>query len=144
MDVFRAQFLLESLYNLQQQLLTKNISLLVFLDKPEIKLKAICDSYQIDSIYKQKEWTYEENISKIKVQKSLHHNIKIIEVYNQFLYHPEDVNIKIESIPQVFSNLRKKLEKYVAVRANTEVLKLDSTNIINTKNDIPTLNELGF
>ena len=144
MDVFRAQFLLESLYNLQQQLLTKNISLLVFLDKPEIKLKAICDSYQIDSIYKQKEWTNEENISKIKVQKSLHHNIKIIEVYNQFLYHPEDVNIKIESIPQVFSNLRKKLEKYVAVRANTEVLKLDSTNIINTKNDIPTLNELGF
>jgi deoxyribodipyrimidine photo-lyase len=144
MDVFRAQFLLESLLDLQQQLLTKNISLLVFLDKPENKLKAICDSYQIDSIYKQKEWTYEENISKIKVQKSLHHNIKIIEVYNQFLYHPEDVNIKIESIPQVFSNLRKKLEKYVAIRANTEVLKLDSTNIINTKNDIPTLNELGF
>jgi deoxyribodipyrimidine photo-lyase len=144
MDVFRAQFLLESLLDLQQQLLTKNISLLVFLDKPENKLKAICDSYQIDSIYKQKEWTYEENISKIKVQKSLHHNIKIIEVYNQFLYHPEDVNIKIESISQVFSNLRKKLEKYVVVRANTEVLKLDSTNIINTKNDIPTLNELGF
>ena len=144
MDVFRAQFLLESLFDLQQQLLTKNISLLVFLDKPENKLKTICDSYQIDSIYKQKEWTYEENISKIKVQKSLHHNIKIIEVYNQFLYHPEDVNIKIESIPQVFSNLRKKLEKYVAIRANTEVLKLDSTNIINTKNYIPTLNELGF
>jgi deoxyribodipyrimidine photo-lyase len=144
MDVFRAQFLLESLLDLQQQLLTKNISLLVFLDKPENKLKAICDSYQIDSIYKQKEWTYEENISKIKVQKSLHHNIKIIEVYNQFLYHPEDVNIKIESISQVFSNLRKKLEKYVVVRAKTEGLKLDSTNIINTKNDIPTLNELGF
>lgn len=53
MDVFRAQFLLESLHDLKHQLLTKNISLLVFLDKPEIKLKAICDSYQIDSIYKQ-------------------------------------------------------------------------------------------
>ena len=48
MDVFRAQFLLESLHDLKHQLLTKNISLLVFLDKPEIKLKAICDSYQID------------------------------------------------------------------------------------------------
>ena len=144
MDVFRAQFLLESLHDLKHQLLTKNISLLVFLDKPEIKLKAICDSYQIDSIYKQKEWTHEENISKIKVQKSLQNTIKIIEVYNQFLYHPEDVNIKIENIPQVFSNLRKKLEKYVAIRANTEVQKLNSTNIINTTNHIPTLNELGF
>jgi len=144
MDVFRAQFLLESLHDLKHQLLTKNISLLVFLDKPEIKLKAICDSYQIDSIYKQKEWTYEENISKIKVQKSLQNTIKIIEVYNQFLYHPEDVNIKIENIPQVFSNLRKKLEKYVGVRANTEVQKLNSINIINTTNHIPSLNELGF
>ena len=144
MDVFRAQFLLESLHDLKHQLLTKNISLLVYLDKPDIKLKAICDSYQIDSIYKQKEWTHEENISKIKVQKSLQNTIKIIEVYNQFLYHPEDVNIKIENIPQVFSNLRKKLEKYVAVRANTEVQKLNSTNIINTTNHIPTLNELGF
>ncbi len=46
MDVFRTQFLLESLHDLKHQLLTKNISLLVFLDQPEIKLKAICDSYQ--------------------------------------------------------------------------------------------------
>ena len=144
MDVFRAHFLLESLHDLKQQLLTKNISLLVFLEKPEIKLKAICDSYQIDSIYKQKEWTHEENISKIKIQKSIQNTIKIIEVYNQFLYHPEDVNIKIENIHQVFSNLRKKLKKYVAVRDNTEVQKLNSTNIINTTKHIPTLNELGF
>ncbi|MDB2658018.1 DASH family cryptochrome [Flavobacteriaceae bacterium] len=144
MDVFRAQFLLESLHDLKHQLFTKNISLLVFLDKPEIKLKTICDSYQIDAIYKQKEWTHEENISKIKVQKSIHNTIQIIEVYNQFLYHPEDVNVKIENIPQVFSNLRKKLEKYVAIRATTEVQKLNSTNIINTTNHIPTLNELGF
>ena len=46
MDVFRTQFLLESLQDLKHQLLTKNISLLVFLDQPEIKIKAICDSYQ--------------------------------------------------------------------------------------------------
>ena len=46
MDVFRTQFLLESLHDLKHQLLTKNISLLVFLDQPEIKIKAICDSYQ--------------------------------------------------------------------------------------------------
>ena len=144
MELFRTQFLLESLNDLQQQLLRKNISLLVFIDKPEIRLKAICDSYKINSIYKQKEWTYEENISKIKVQKILSENIKIIEIYNQFLYHPEDINIKIESIPQVFSNLRKKLEKYVAIRPKTEILKLNSNNIIDNTTTIPSLYDLGF
>lgn len=144
MELFRTQFLLESLNDLQQQLLRKNISLLVFIDKPEIRLKAICDSYKINSIYKQKEWTYEENISKIKVQKLLSENIKIIEIYNQFLYHPEDINIKIESIPQVFSNLRKKLEKYVAIRPKTEILKLNSNNIIDNTTTIPSLYDLGF
>ena len=126
MELFRTQFLLESLNDLQQQLLRKNISLLVFIDKPEIRLKAICDSYKINSIYKQKEWTYEENISKIKVQKLL------------------SENIKIESIPQVFSNLRKKLEKYVAIRPKTEILKLNSNNIIDNTTTIPSLYDLGF
>ena len=51
MDVFRAQFLLESLFDLQQQLLTKNISLLVFLDKPENKLKTICDSFILQIVF---------------------------------------------------------------------------------------------
>ncbi len=144
MDVFRTQFLIESLTDLKQQLLKKNISLLVFIDKPENRLKIICDCYQIHTIYKQKEWTYEENSCKTKVQKSLNENICIVEVFNQFLYHPEDINIKIENIPQVFSNLRKKLEKYVPIRTQTEIQKLNSSNIINTINHIPSLNELGF
>ena len=74
-------------------------------------------------------------------------NSKIIELIVsmcQFFLQYKLFDIKIENIPQVFSNLRKKLEKYVAVRANTEVQKLNSTNIINTTNHIPTLNELGF
>ena len=121
MDVFRTQFLLESLQDLKHQLLTKNISLLVFLDHPEIKLKAICDSYKINAIYKQKEWTNDEVISLKLVKKTLSEEIQVHEIYNQFLYHPKDVNIKVENIPQVFSNLRKKLEKYVAIRANTRV-----------------------
>ena len=140
MDVFRTQFLIESLTDLKQQLLKLNISLLVFIDKPENRLKIICNSYQIHTIYKQKEWTYEENSCKTKVQKSLNENISIVEVFNQFLYHPEDINIKIENIPQVFSNLRKKLEKYVPIRTQTEIQKLNSNNIINTIHHIPSLN----
>ena len=129
MDVFRAQFLLESLNDLQHQLLKKNISLLVYLDSPENIIKDVCKNHQIDTIYKQKEWTYEEASSKKAVQEILEKNIVIKEVYNQFLYHPEDIPLKIENIPQVFSNLRKKLEKYVTIRHETEISKLTSENI---------------
>jgi len=66
MDVFRAQFLLESLHDLKHQLLTKNISLLVYLDKPEIKLKAICDSYQIDSYTNRKNGRMKKIFLKLK------------------------------------------------------------------------------
>lgn len=144
MNVFRAQFLLESLNDLQHQLLKKNISLLVYLDSPENRIKDVCKNHQIDTIYKQKEWTYEEASSKKAVQEILEKNIVIKEVYNQFLYHPEDIPLKIENIPQVFSNLRKKLEKYVTIRHETEISKLTSENICLEKTNIPSLKELGF
>ncbi len=144
MDVFRTQFLLESLHDLKHQLLTKNISLLVFLDQPEIKIKAICDSYQIDAIYKQKEWTNDEVISLKTVKETIPEEIKVHEIYNQFLYHPDDINIDIENIPPVFSNLRKKLEKYNFIRSEAHIDKLTTDNLVNERTEIPSLEDLGF
>ena len=40
--------------------------------------------------------------------------------------------------------MRKKLEKYVPIRTQTEIQKLTSNNIIKTIHHIPSLNELGF
>ncbi|MBT4678641.1 MAG: DASH family cryptochrome, partial [Flavobacterium sp.] len=144
MDVFRTKFLLESLNDLQHQLLKKNISLLVYLDSPENRIKDVCKNHQINTIYKQKEWTSEEVNSKESVQETLEKHVVIKEVYNQFLYHPEDITLKIENIPQVFSNLRKKLEKYVSIRHESEISKLNSENICLEKTNIPSLKELGF
>jgi deoxyribodipyrimidine photo-lyase len=144
MDVFRTQFLLESLNDLQQQLLKKNISLLVYTDSPENRFNDVCETYQINAIYKQKEWTQEEASSKKAVQEKLEKHIVIKEVYNQFLYHPEDITLKIENIPQVFSNLRKKLEKYVTIRNESDISKLSTENICNEITYIPSLKELGF
>ena len=36
--------------------------------------------------------------------------------YDQFLFHPEDVPINIEQLPEVFTVFRKKCEKYNKVR----------------------------
>ena len=143
-EVFRTQFLLETLKNLQNQLLKINITLLVYIDKPENRIQGICEFYKIDTIYKQKEWTSEEvNITE-SVKDSLPSNIKIEEIYNQFLYHPDDINIAIQNIPQFFSNLRKKLEKYVDIRSEVQIQKLEEDNFLKEKTPIPSLNDLGF
>tara|TARA_B100000787_G_scaffold159892_2_gene138442 strand:- start:19006 stop:20364 length:1359 start_codon:yes stop_codon:yes gene_type:complete len=144
MNVFRTQFLLESLKDLRQQLIKKNISLLIYLDKPENRIEKICNTYQIKSIYKQKEWTFEEINCKKAVEETLSKDVKIEEIYNQFLYHPDDINMDIQNIPQVFSNLRKKLEKYVSIQPQVYIPKLSPQNLINETTDIPTLKEVGF
>ena len=95
MEVFRIQFLLETLECLRKELLQKNISLLVYVEKPENRINRICKNYDIDRIYKQKEWTYEEIKITDAVQDQLPTNIALEEIYNQFLYHPYDINIDI-------------------------------------------------
>ena len=144
MDIFRTQFLLETLKDLQQLLFKKNISFLVYLDAPENKIKSICDTYQVDRIFKQKEWTSEEVNSTKAVQEAVSKDIKIEEIYNQFLYHPEDIKTEIQNIPQVFSNLRKKLEKYIIIRPEVDFPKLAEENLVSETTHIPTLEEVGF
>ena len=144
MDVFRTKFLLKTLEDLQQQLIQLNISLLVFKNTPENKIMDICKTYQIECIYKQKEWTNDEVISLKTVKETIPEEIKVHEIYNQFLYHPNDINIDIENIPQVFSNLRKKLEKYNFIRPEVHIDKLTTDNLVNERTKIPSLKDLGF
>ena len=144
MSIFRAQFMLESLKDLQQQLNKKNITLLVYYERPENNINTLCENYDINKIYKQKEWTSEEVLTKIAVQIKLPINTEIIEIYNQFLYHPEDLNIDTKNIPHIFSNFRKKLEKHVVIRQEKKITTLKKENLILNTKKIPTLKELGF
>ena len=68
---FRTKFLLETLEDLQQQLIQLNISLLVFKNTPDNKIMDICKTYQIECIYKQKEWTNDEVNSLKTVKKTI-------------------------------------------------------------------------
>ena len=59
-EKYRAKFLLETLYDLKQNLDRLNIDLLVFNDLPEACIPKICETHAIETIYAQKEWTQEE------------------------------------------------------------------------------------
>ena len=117
-EKYRTQFLIETLKDLKQNLAALNIELFVFTETPETVIPDLIEDYNITSIYNQKEWTSEEVDVLENVKEALPDTVTIKDFYDQFLYHPEDVNISFSDIPKVFTVFRKKVEKYSRIRAS--------------------------
>ncbi|WP_178988616.1 DASH family cryptochrome [Winogradskyella schleiferi] len=142
-EKYRAQFLIETVTNLKFQLRNLNIDLLIYHDFPEAKISEICEHFEINSIYFQREWTQEE-VNVENHLKSKLDNVEFHSYYNQFLYHPEDINFEIAKTPQVFTVFRKKLEKHIDIRKELKINKCAEENRIENTTEIPTLKDLGF
>lgn len=144
-EKFRAQFLIETIQNLQKNLQQLNITLLVQNEKPENIIKQLVSEYSVSEIHSQKEWTQEEN----EVTKALEESLtttKHYTYYDQFLFHPQDIPFTTYGdIPQVFTQFRKKCEKESHVRSLQETVEaLSPENLLNEKSTIPSLQELGL
>lgn len=148
-EKFRAQFLIESVAILRENLKEQHISLLVYLDKPENVIPKLVAEYEIESIYSQKEWTSEEenvnqNIKNQLQSQKKFKNIQFIERYDQFLFHPEDIPYEINAIPKMFTEFRKKCEKEASIQPLAILEKQSNANLIENKTTIPTLEDLGY
>ena len=147
---FRAQFLLESVTDLQQELLKLNIPLLVFTKKPERILPQVVAALNIGHIYSQTEWTHEETQVSEAIRKVLPSTVVWNESYDQFLFHPDDIPYRdVANIPKVFTEFRKKCERHSSVR-NTLPKPLQQEqrkgrSFLNSfSTAIPTLADLGL
>ncbi len=142
-EKFRAKFLIETIIDLKNNLKKQNIELFVYHEHPETIISKLVEQFEINHIYFQKEWTSEEK----NVETYLKEKLPVLNFhsfYDQFLFHPEDVDIEFEKIPQVYTNFRKKVEKYSKVRESTEISQPLASNEINNKTEIPSLKELGL
>ena len=143
-EKFRAKFLLESLRDLKNNLAAKNISLLIFHDLPENVFPKLVSDYEISTVFRQKEWTSEEFIvsNNIQIQNS---NVVFHDVYDQFLFHPDDIPYDtFKKIPEIFTEFRKKCEKESKIRPCTTIDAKPISNLIETSNEIPNLEDLGL
>ncbi|MFC7357657.1 DASH family cryptochrome [Jejudonia soesokkakensis] len=145
-DRFRSKFLIETIQNLKENLAALNIPMFIYTEKPEDCLPKLISQQQITSIYFQKEWTSEEAAVEMALKTSVDNSIQFKSFYDQFLFHPEDIPFDAFSkIPNVYTDFRKKCEKYCFVR---EMLpqpeKLSEDNFIDTETNIPTLQQLGL
>ncbi len=145
-EKFRAKFLLETVAELQKNLLAKNISLLIYFDKPENVFESIIKQHAIVKVYFQKEFTQEEmNVSKNLQGFENLAGVNWVETFDQFLFHPHDIPYQnINDLPQVFTVFRKECEKKVRVRKIDSIQPKKADNLVENKTSIPTLQALGF
>lgn len=140
-EKYRAKFLLETISELKENLLQKNISLLVFYDKPENVFQNVIKDFQISTIFTQKEWTCEESYINNNL-KNQFQSIEFKEYYDQFLFHPDDIPYQdLKNLPQVFTVFRKECEKNVLVREELSVSSKSKENLVEHKTIVPTLSD---
>lgn len=141
---FRAQFLFESLIDLDKNLREIGSGLLILKGKPEIEIPKVVQQYKVSKVFAKREVSYEEKQTELLVQAEL---FKLKCEFQTFststLYHAEDLPFSIKDIPDVFTNFRKKTEKDASIRVSFDKPKeLKSPEIEPLK--LPTLEELGL
>jgi deoxyribodipyrimidine photo-lyase len=114
---FRAQFLLESLADLDKNLRELGSELLVLKGKPELEIPKIVQQFKSTKVFAKREVSYEEKQTKALVQNALFKlKCELLTFSTSTLYHAEDLPFSIKDIPDVFTNFRKKTEKDAIIR----------------------------
>ena len=141
---FRAQFLLESLQDLDHNLRKIGSGLLILKGKPEVEIPKIAAVYKAQKVYAKREVAFEEKQREKLVQAELFKLRCELETFStSTLYHAEDLLFSIKDIPDVFTNFRKKTEKESKIRGSFDKpLRMNSPEIPELK--LPTLQDLGL
>ncbi|PHX61850.1 MAG: cryptochrome DASH [Flavobacteriales bacterium] len=141
---FRAQFLLESLQDLDARLRTLGSGLLILRGKPKIEIPKIVNQFKAQKVFVKREVAFEEKQTEKKVQDELFKvRCELEKISTSTLYHAEDLPFSIKDIPDVFSNFRKKTEKDSEIRAAFDApTKINSPKISALQ--LPTLEDLGL
>ncbi len=141
---FRAQFLLESLKDLDSNLRDLGSGLLILKGKPEVEILKIMQQYNASKVFAKREVAYEEKQTEQLVKDELFKLRCEFETFStSTLYHAEDLPFSIKDIPDVFTNFRKKIEKESSIRCIFEKpLTINSPEIPQVL--FPTFEELGL
>lgn len=142
---FRAQFLLESLHAIRSRLQEKGSNLLILHGEPEVVLPALARQTGVSWIFAHKEVTHEETQAELALEKALFKTgITLETVWGATLYHLEDLPMPMHALPDMFTQFRKQVEKYVEVRELFPTPASIPTMPRKEWGNIPDLRDLGL
>lgn len=142
----RAQFVIESIQDLRQSLQKLGSELIVRVGKPEDILFDLAKEIKSSWVFCNRERTQEEE----RVQDALEKRLWSIgqEVRYQrgkMLYHTADLPFPVQHTPDVFTQFRKEVERYVRVREPlpTPTKQFNALTIKVVSGNIPTIEDFG-
>ncbi|MDZ7659557.1 DASH family cryptochrome [Fodinibius sp.] len=138
----RARFLLETLQNLRNNLRNLGSDLIVRQGKTHNILAELASAYEASIIFTEKEVTSEELAIEEAVEK--HVNAEVEYTNGRMLFHPDDIPCKPGSIPKVFTNFRKQLEKNSSVRQQFPTPEVLPEIAVDEPGDLPSIEEFGL
>ncbi len=116
-DWFRAKFLLESLNDLNNNLLKVGSGLVVQVGTPSDVLKTLALKYKASTVFSSKEVTTEELNTEKSVEAALSGiGVNINWFWQSTLYHLEDLPFPMNILPDIFTKYRKQAEKFSTLR----------------------------
>jgi deoxyribodipyrimidine photo-lyase len=114
----RAKFLLESVADLRNSFQAAGGDLIIRIGQPEFILPELVAKYKVHEVYHHREVASEETGVSTLVENALWKlKINLKHFIGHTLYHKEDLPFPINTIPDVFTNFRKKVERDSAVRS---------------------------
>ena len=120
-EKFRAQFIIESVIDLQTSLRQLGSELVIRIGKPEDEIFTIARQIKSSWVFCNRERTEEE----VKIQDALERNLwsvgqEIIYSRGKMLYYTQDLPFPVTHCPDSFSTFRKEVEKIVPIREALE------------------------
>jgi deoxyribodipyrimidine photo-lyase len=142
---YRAQFIIEAVTDLKNQLQSLGADLLIRVGKPEDIIAELAKQHNTSWIYCNREPTQEE----VDVQDALEKNlwrigIEIRYSRGKMLYYTQDLPFPVQHTPDSFTQFRKEVEKIVFVRKplpKPTTIKILSTTL--EWGEIPTIEHFG-
>ncbi|XP_027114246.2 cryptochrome DASH, chloroplastic/mitochondrial isoform X1 [Coffea eugenioides] len=160
--VLRAQFLMESLADLKNNLKSRGLDLLIKQGKPEDILPLLAKAHGAHTVFAQKETCSEElNVERL-VAKNLRRvdqpllkglstkpesktGTKLQLIWGGSLYHIDDIPFDCKCLPDVYTQFRKSVESKSTVRACSKIpTTLGPPPNISDWGTVPEITELGF
>ncbi len=141
---FRFQFLLESLTDLNEQLISIGSKLVVLKGDTATVLEELIKKYNVSKIYCKQEVAYGEKVRLAAVEEIAWKLLCTVETFSTSnLFHASDLPFPLKNIPEIFTDFRKKVEKESNVRPISETPKSIKSPIL-PKFELPQAADFGL